>query len=126
MINNCIGTDITGTRAIGNGLDGVLIADAARANLISENAIVFNGRDGIGLANADRNSIRSNTCNRNGRDGLRADALSTLNFIKKNVMLENGELDGNDDSVGAGSDGTANLWVRNWGVTSDPPGLFED
>ena len=40
-------------------------------------------------------------------------------------MLANVGLDGNDDSVAAGTPtGTANHWVSNMGVTSDPPGLF--
>ena len=101
----------------------MLIADGAALNLVVENRIAFNDRDGVSLENADKNTIRKNTIVRNGRDGLRADDLSNGNIIKANVMLENGELDGNDDSVGRRL-GIANIWVANWGVTSDPPGLF--
>ena len=71
MINNYIGTDPTGTRRFGNGLDGVLLGDATASNLLRDNLILFNARDGISLENADNNDILSNTSNLNGRDGLR-------------------------------------------------------
>jgi parallel beta-helix repeat protein len=124
VVNNCIGTDITGTRRLGNGLDGVLLADGTSGNTIRRNATLFNGRDGISLQDADKNSIRSNTSNLNGRVGVHLDGPSTANVVTDNRMFENGDFDAEDLSTGSGDAGTANSWVANDGGTSNPPDLL--
>ena len=54
VAGNFIGTDVTGTVALGNGADGVRIRHGAHANLI--------GTDGDGVADeAERNVISGNT-----------------------------------------------------------------
>lgn len=52
IIRNKIGTDITGTQAIGNGLHGILVTQNAANNSIGghdtlANIIAFNGRNGV-------------------------------------------------------------------------------
>ena len=75
---NFIGTDVTGTRDLGNLLDGVLIADGASNNTIggtaagASNTIAFNGRDGVFA----------------GRDGVFADSGSG-NAILGNSIFSN-------------------------------------
>jgi len=115
---NVIGYDVTGLRPLGNLADGILISDGAAANAIFWNRIGFNGRDGISLENGDNNSILLNGSVGNGRDGIRADALSTGNTIALNFMFFNGEHDRHDDSVGAGTRGTANFWLADLFDTS--------
>jgi hypothetical protein len=44
VTGNRIGTDVTGTARLGNGLDGVLIAGGATSNTIGGNAIAFNAK----------------------------------------------------------------------------------
>jgi parallel beta-helix repeat protein len=193
VVGNLVGSDVTGARAMGNGADGVLVADGASFNLVGYNLVGFNGgngvhvtnaagnrirhnftlfngldgirledtarnhvawntshhngrdgiglsnadasvllsnvverneRDGIGLEDADANAVYANKASFNGRDGLRLDALSTSNRLQQNRMVGSGEHDGHDDSAGLGTAGTANLWVANWGVTENRPGLF--
>ncbi len=130
VINNHIGTDMTGTRQFGNGLDGVLIGDGAKLNLVRENRILFNGRDGISLESAHKNTIWSNECHLNHRNGIRLDAASTGNRVVDNSMHENDSMheydgyDARDDSVGTSRAHTANVWFWNWGETENVPGLL--
>jgi parallel beta-helix repeat protein len=124
VIGNRIGTDWTGIRSFGNGLDGVLIGDGAKLNLVRDNRVLFNARDGISLENADKNTIRSNTNCFNGRDGLRVDASSSGNILIENTLLENEVLDAHDESAGTGTAHTANRWLFNAGRTEDPIGLL--
>ena len=66
---NYIGTDASGTEAIGNVYDGVGIWDGAQGNVIGEgNVIAYNSANGVGvdgyttlLNTITRNSIHSNT-----------------------------------------------------------------
>jgi parallel beta-helix repeat protein len=124
VIGNRIGTDWTGMRSLGNGLDGVLIGDGAKLNLVRENRIVFNARDGISLENADKNTIYRNESEFNGRDGLRVDAMSTGNTLRENLLLDNEVLDAHDQSTGVFTAHTANRWLWNMGRTEDPIGLL--
>ncbi len=48
---NSIGTDITGTDAIGNTGDGIVVADGAVPTLVTGNLISGNGQAGVGYAN---------------------------------------------------------------------------
>lgn len=77
IIRNKIGTDITGTLPLGNGLQGILITQGSANNTIggsAENAniIAFNGRNGIKIEseNADHNYISQNSIHRNGYLGI--------------------------------------------------------
>jgi hypothetical protein len=48
---NYIGTDATGTRALGNGLNGVFVDLDSIANTIGGNRIAFNNRSGVNIPN---------------------------------------------------------------------------
>jgi hypothetical protein len=124
VIGNRIGTDWTGIRSFGNGLDGVLIGDGAKSNLVRDNRILFNARDGISLENADTNTVHLNENYFNGRDGLRVDAESTGNILIENTLLDNEVLDAHDESAGTGTAHTANQWLLNTGRTEDPIGIL--
>lgn len=56
ITRNLIGTDITGTMPLGNGADGIRIAEGARNNIIggidSGNVIAYNGGNGITVLTA--------------------------------------------------------------------------
>ena len=59
---NFLGTDVTGTLALGNAFQGVLVASGSSGNLISGNLISGNGAAGIRLSDkgTDRNRIQGN------------------------------------------------------------------
>jgi hypothetical protein len=91
--------------------------------LVAHNRIQTSTLDGISLANGDSNQIRRNHSRGNCRDGIRADSASTDNTISRNQLRRNAEHDCHDDSVGGGTAGTANFWIRNHGRTENRPGL---
>jgi hypothetical protein len=55
-------------------------------------------------------------------DGIFVDAGSTNNQITRGHFLDNATFDCEDNSVGAGTGGTANFWTHNHGETESPPG----
>jgi hypothetical protein len=70
---NIIGPDSTGTNAVGNSADGILLeGPGASGNLIRSNLIAFNGRNGIALAltAGSGNTIRANSIFENGGLGI--------------------------------------------------------
>jgi Right handed beta helix region len=139
--------DENGTPGVGNGcgidVDGGSTGSVVRHNIargqsragyrirnsigneVSENNAKMNPGDGIQLTNGDANLVESNRSGGNGSDGLHADAASAGNTIRGNTMIENAEFDCRDDSVGAGTAGTANFWIDDKGRTENRPGLCE-
>jgi hypothetical protein len=55
-------------------------------------------------------------------DGIFVDSGSTNNQITYGHFLDNSTFDCEDNSVGAGTGGTANYWTHNHGETESPPG----
>ena len=102
----------------------MLVGDGAKLNLVRDNRVFFNARDGISLENSHNNRVRLNESEFNGRDGLHVDADSTGNFFIENLLLDNEVLDAHDESAGTGTAHTANQWLLNAGRTEDPIGLL--
>jgi parallel beta-helix repeat protein len=71
---NRIGTDVTGTAALGNGEDGIrIVSDVnfrADGNTIRANLIAHNTVHGLGLFSSDDNVIQGNRVEQNGSHGL--------------------------------------------------------
>jgi hypothetical protein len=74
---NRIGTDVTGTVALGNRLDGVNVSYGAQSNLIGgsatvANIIAFNGATGVAVSGSTTtgNAIRGNSIFSNGALGI--------------------------------------------------------
>lgn len=103
---------------------GIRIRNSA-GNLVTHNHANNNPGDGILLTNGDSNVVSQNHSAKNGRDGIRADVDSAGNTIVGNKMHRNTEHDAHDDSVGAGTAGTANSWIDNKCKTENRPGLCE-
>lgn len=96
--------------------------------VISHNHITDRGLDGIRVQAATASLVDSVlTHNRvldNGRDAIRIEAGGNVgNRIEHNQLRANAEHDCHDDTVGAGTAGTANLWRKNNAVTENRPGL---
>jgi uncharacterized repeat protein (TIGR01451 family) len=62
ILNNAIGTDVTGIFNDGNGGDGIVILGGASNNTVQDNIIAFNGSNGVLVK--DNTSLR-NTISRN-------------------------------------------------------------
>jgi nitrous oxidase accessory protein NosD len=90
---------------------------------VERNAIERSQGHGILLELSDTNAVERNLSRDNGGDGLRVASQSSANNITGNALLGNGEYDCHDDTVGAGTAGTANFWIRNLGQTENRPGL---
>ncbi|HEY0458268.1 MAG TPA: FG-GAP-like repeat-containing protein [Pyrinomonadaceae bacterium] len=79
---NFIGTDITGTQALPNQVEGIVLSDGAHDNIIGGtaagegNVVAFNGTRGISGSNSttqqqtNRNAIRGNSIFSNGSLGI--------------------------------------------------------
>ena len=75
-------------------------ADSLTDSVISTNVTQFNEIDGISLATGNGD-----------------------NELRNNVAVGNGTLDCNDDTIGAGTAGTDNIWTNNVGAKADPPAI---
>lgn len=95
----------------------------ATGNSLQHNLIERSIRHGILLDASDDNTIQSNRSRANGADGLRIASLSSGNTIHRNRMLSNAEHDCHDNTIGAGTAGTANYWISNRGRSNHPSGL---
>jgi parallel beta-helix repeat protein len=99
-------------------------SNALRANMVEDNS-----DSGILLSNGDSNRFEENRVRNNGTssgdttDGIRVDTFSTGNTLRDNHLRHNLTHDCHDDSLGAGTAGTANSWTNNEGSTSKPAGL---
>ena len=91
--------------------------------VVDDNRLTANELDGILLEAATGSSISNNRVDDNGHYGIGASAQSSGNTIDADHATGNATFDCFDDSHGAGTSGTANLWTRDHGDTSSPPGL---
>jgi uncharacterized repeat protein (TIGR01451 family) len=90
---NFIGTDVTGTRAVGNG-DGVAVSGNVT---LTQNVIEFNANQGV-YALVAGNFITTNTIAFNGSAGMSA---SGGNLVSRNAIFSNG---GNELILGGRND----------------------
>ena len=123
-------TDVTArhNRIENNTEHGIRLQNGTARNLVEKNQISKNTADGIQLEGGPlvvaNNIVQLNHIRQNGRDGIRANATSAGNTIKRNVIRESGEHDAHDDSVGAGTGGTANFWINNTCETDNRGGML--
>jgi len=102
---NYIGTDVTGTLALGNANDGVYLLQNAATNFIggsaagAGNLISANGVDGIYLNSASWNVIQGNFI------GTRADGANALGNTFHNVELD---VNATNNTIGGSMAGTGN------------------
>ena len=69
---NYIGTDASGTTALGNQEDGILIESASDNVVGRDNTVAHNGRHGVRVSGSDalRNTITQNSIHGNARLGI--------------------------------------------------------
>jgi parallel beta-helix repeat protein len=95
----------------------------AHGNSLRDNLIESSGSDGILMDASDANLIEGNLSRANGADGIHVASQSSANTIRQNKLRGNAGLDCHDDTVGAGTAGTANFWIKNRGESDVPRGL---
>jgi parallel beta-helix repeat protein len=126
---------VRNNRSEGNDPFGIRLQNGASNNLIEKNEVFQNDQDGIrleptvaaGTLPVTANVVQLNHVRRNVRDGIRVfSSLARDNTIERNVIRESGEHDAHDDSVGAGTGGTANLWIENKCETENRPELCKN
>ncbi|MBN2683561.1 MAG: right-handed parallel beta-helix repeat-containing protein [Bacteroidales bacterium] len=68
IANNLIGTKIDGMSPLGNGVDGIRIAEGPKNNIIEKNTIAFNAGNGVSILNDNdiQNKISQNAFFLNG------------------------------------------------------------
>jgi hypothetical protein len=101
-------------------------------NLLKQNLGLRSGEFGISLASFDPNNpapptmndIFGNVIRVSGEDGIHVFDGVENQFIGNSSKIS-GDDDCDDDTVGPGTAGTANIWLNNDGVTSEPPGLCD-
>ena len=135
VVGNSTGVTVRNNRSERNVEFGIRLQNSAANNLVEKNEVSENkqllngvviGGDGIRLESAVcpcppgipgpvvANIVQLNVARRNSRDGIRVvDALAAENTIERNVLLQNGEHDAHDESVGPHTGGTANHWINN-------------
>ncbi|QDU27410.1 hypothetical protein ETAA8_24970 [Anatilimnocola aggregata] len=118
------------------GDGGIRLREGANNNVVKANVVQKNGfgaseadandgfGSGISLEDAIDNIVELNVSYYNDTDGFYADLLSSGNIIRNNTGLFNGEHDFHDDSIGAGTAGTANTYTNNRGRNGSPAGLI--
>jgi titin len=100
---NLIGTDVTGTQPLGNGIDGIQIGWQNSNNTVggeepgAGNTIAFNGRDGVFVDRGTGNAILGNAIFANGR--LNIDLVNGANHNQAAPVLTSATTDGSSTTV---------------------------
>ena len=88
------------------------------------------GGVGVGVGTVTSSNVLENEVEGSGTLGISVQELSGGsaggNTLSENEVENSVTTDCIDNSVGAGTSGTANTWTANEGVTSSPAGLCED
>jgi hypothetical protein len=109
---------------LGGAGTGIILFQANGSGLTVGYNDVYRNDDGISLYDVDGSLIEHNSSHDQVVfDGLFADADSTNNRLEYNRMERNFEHDCHDDSVGTGTAGTANFWLKDKGLTENKVGL---
>lgn len=107
---------------------GILLSNAS-GNRLQGNRVSLSGTPGgefagIAIVNgSNHNIVRGNRLQENRPAGIRVRTLSTGNVIVHNRAFDNVDHDCQDETVGEGTEGTANVWEHNRGETANPPGI---
>jgi parallel beta-helix repeat protein len=126
---------VRNNRSERNAAFGIRLQNGSTNNLVEKNEVFENNADGIrleptvaaGTLPVTGNVVQLNHVRGSGRDGIRVfSSLAHDNTIERNVIRESAEHDAHDDSVGAGTGGTANLWIENKCETENRPELCKN
>jgi nitrous oxidase accessory protein NosD len=117
--NEIYGNDYALPTTVG---EGILLFEQSGGTAIEHNRS-YDNDDGVGMFFSDDVDVAHNRFEDNDFDGIYADSTTAGNTIAYNHATGNGEHDCHDNSAGAGTAGTANVWNKNHGLTQNRPGL---
>jgi parallel beta-helix repeat protein len=120
-------TTLSGNSASQSTFDGITL-DTVTGSTVSDNNSSNNtapGGEGFGVFGTTGAFLGDNTARNNATNGFFADSVSTGNTFRSNQAQGNGTFDCQDQSHGTGTAMTANQWIRDQGVTSDPMGICQ-
>lgn len=95
--------------------------DNSNDNMFSRNRFDESGFIGIRVFASDGNDFLENRADRSGEDGIHVFDNSENNLFQKNETKKSGDNSCEDESVGAGTAGTANTWMGNKGERPSIP-----
>jgi hypothetical protein len=101
---------------------GILLFQTPDDVTVHHNDVRKNG-DGIAFTEVDQALIDHNNVIGNMNNGIAAYPMTADNTISFNKATNNVEFDCFDSSVGTGTAGTANFWIKDMGLTENRPGL---
>jgi hypothetical protein len=121
------GAVITDNQVTASTSLGIVVRTASGVQ-VGHNTTNFNGSGkpgdaGIALNGVTSSFFQNNQSEHNNGDGIFVDNISSGNQFLLNQLKFNALFDAEDQSLGAGTAGTANTWTQNLGNTSSPPGL---
>jgi hypothetical protein len=102
---------------------GILLFETAAHVNVGHNDVTHNGvgidvDEGAVALTIDHNNVTNNQNN-----GIAAFPDASANTISYNKATNNVPVDCSDTTVGTGTAGTANFWIKDMGLTEDRPGL---
>src|ERR1051325_870012 len=129
VVDGGTGNQVAHNKTDQNRGPGIGVYDGSQQNTLDDNSVEGNEDSGILLDDGDNNTVGNNRESNNGTagldmtDGIRVNASSADNTIHDNHLRDNVTHDCHDNSVGAGTAGTANTWTGNHGATELPSSL---
>ncbi len=139
--DNVIGGIETGQGNVisGNNAAGVVLAnpsnsvsparDTVAGNLIgvgADGASALPNARGVNLLSGTANQVVNNTIAHNhGGSGLNVGSGAAGNSVSQNVLFDNGPYDVQDPTLGTGTAGTANTYIKNLCQLATPPSLCQ-
>ncbi len=130
MTGNYVGTDISGTKSLGNTFQGVAIISGAQSNVISGNVISANGNEGVqisGISTAG-NLVQANYIGTNAAGtaalGNAASGVSLINAANNSVLgnVISGNASDGVNITGNGAPAGTVSWYRAEGNANDAVG----
>jgi parallel beta-helix repeat protein len=103
--------------------DGITV-DTSPGTQVQHNKTQQNDQ-GIGVYATMNATLANNQAKDNGSNGFFAGSDTSSNTFQDNQASGSGTFDCRDDSVGAGTGGTANSWLNDKGQTSMPSGICQ-
>jgi parallel beta-helix repeat protein len=121
-------TTLAGNYASQSTFDGITLDSVTGSTVMDNNSSNNTAAGGEGFGAFDSTTgarLENNHADGNATNGFFADSTTSGNTFESNNAQGNGSFDCQDQSTGTGTAGTANQWIRDRGVTSQPAGICQ-
>lgn len=119
--NNSVQNNQTSTSSSNIFAAGIYVYDQSSSRFTNNKTA--GGTEGIESNRVTSTTFQNNNVTNASDVGVYNDSTSTNNTYQNNKASGSGTYDCQDQSVGAGTAGTANTWMNDKGATSSPPGI---